>query len=123
MTPPPTGTTQRRPTLDRNEFITATALILFLAFLVGWVVSWLVHRLTQGRSADLGELDRLAGELHEAESQRDEAVAYLRAREAELLNDLAQARAELSATMDGLRAARAETDELRAWVERSTGLN
>jgi uncharacterized membrane-anchored protein YhcB (DUF1043 family) len=91
-----------------------------VAFLAGWTVAWLVHRLTQGRAADLGELDRLAEELHEAETQRDEAVAYLRAREAELLKDLNQARAELDATMDALGAARAETDDLRAWIDKVT---
>ena len=83
-------------------------------------MSWLVHRLTQGRAADLGELDRLAGELHEAETQRDEAVAYLRSREAELLNDLTQTRAELQATMEALGASRAESHELREWIERVT---
>lgn len=83
-------------------------------------MSWLVHRFTQGRAADLGELDRLAGELHDAETQRDEAVAYLRARETELLNDLAQARAELEATMDALGATRAEAHELRTWIEKVT---
>jgi prophage endopeptidase len=106
--------------LDRGEFIIATALVLFVAFLAGWTVSWLVHRLTQGRAADLGELDRLAGELRDAETQRDEAVTYLHAREAELLRELAQARAELAAAMDGLRAARAETEDLRAWIDKVT---
>ncbi len=105
--------------MDRGEFIVATALVLFVAFLAGWAVSWLVHRLTQGRAADPGELDRLAGELHEAETQRDEAVAYLRARESELVREIAQTRAELEATMDGLRAARAENDDLRAWIDRA----
>ena len=83
-------------------------------------MSWLVHRLTQGRAADLSELDRLAGELHEAETQRDQAMAYLRSREAELLNDLTQTRAELQATMEALGAARAEAQELRSWIERVT---
>ena len=106
--------------LDRTEFIVATALVLFLAFIAGWVVSWLVHRLTQGRAADLGELDRLAGELHEAETERDEAVAYLRAREAELLNDLAQSRAELTRRWRACATPAAETEELRAWIERVT---
>ncbi len=106
--------------MDRGEFIVATALVLFGAFLAGWAVSWLVHRLTQGRAADLGELDRLAGELHDAETQRDEAVAYLRVREAELLREIAQTRAELEATMDGLRAARAEAHDLRAWIDKVT---
>lgn len=80
----------------------------------------LVHRLTQGRAADLGELDRLAGELRDAESQRDEALAYLKTREAELLADLAQTRAELAATMEALGGARAETEDLRAWIDKVT---
>ena len=88
--------------------------------MAGWTVSWLVHRLTQGRAADLGELDRLAGELHQAEQQRDEAITYLRARETELLNDLAQCRAEFAAAMEGLRAARADNDELRSLIEEAT---
>jgi hypothetical protein len=106
--------------LDRTEFIVATALVLFLAFATGWAVSWLVNRLTRGRAADLGELDRLAGQLHEAETERDEALAYAKTREGELVRELTQTRAELQAAMDGLGAARAEADELRAWIERVT---
>jgi uncharacterized membrane-anchored protein YhcB (DUF1043 family) len=106
--------------LDRTEFIVATALVLFLAFVAGWTVSWLVHRLTQGRAADLGELDRLAGELHEAETQRDDAVSYLKSREAELIKDLTQTRHELQATMEALGQSRAETEELREWIQKVT---
>jgi hypothetical protein len=80
-----------------------------------------MHRLTQGRAADLCELDRLAGELHEAESRRDEAVDYLRTREAELVKDLTQTRHELQATMEALGEARAETEELRDWIQKVTG--
>ena len=83
-------------------------------------MSWLVHRFTQGRAADLSELDRLAAELHDAEIQRDEALTYLRSREAELLKDLSQARAELQATMEALGAARAEAEELRTWIQEVT---
>ena len=39
-------------------------------------------------------------------------------REAELSNQLAQTEAELSATMEGLREARHEAEEMRAYIER-----
>ena len=60
-------------------------------------------------------------ELHDAEETRDQAITYLQQREAELTNQLAQTEAELSAAMDGLREARREAEELRAWIERSQG--
>ena len=50
---------------------------------------------------------------------RDEAIAYLQTREAELSNQLSQTEAELTAAMDGLRDARQEAEELRAWIERN----
>ncbi|MBM9593352.1 hypothetical protein [Roseitranquillus sediminis] len=104
--------------MDRNEFIVATSAILFIAFLLGWFASWLIHRLTRASEADIGELERMAHALHEAEDIRDQALAYAHAREAELKADLHEARAELAAAMDGLRAARAECEELRDYIER-----
>ena len=56
--------------------------------------------------------------LHEAEETRDQAITYLQQREAELTNQIAQTEAELNAAMDGLRSARGEAEELRAWIER-----
>ena len=105
--------------MDRTEFVAATAVILFVAFVLGWFASWLVHRLTRGSKAEIGELDRMAQALHEAEEARDLALVYCEQREAELGGDLAQTRAELDAAMAGLRAARQEADELRAWIERN----
>ncbi|MCE8421592.1 hypothetical protein LZ190_23575, partial [Rhodovulum sulfidophilum] len=64
------------------------------------------------------EVDRLAQHLHEAEEQRDQALLYLESREAELGAQLAQTEAELRATMDGLREARAESEELRDYIDR-----
>ncbi len=104
--------------MNRTEFIVATAIVLFAAFLLGWFAAWLVHRLTRVTQSDMGELDRMARELHEAEEARDEAMAYHQQREAELTNKLSQAEAELRAAMDGLREARSEAEELRAFVER-----
>ncbi|PRY93593.1 hypothetical protein BCF33_2473 [Hasllibacter halocynthiae] len=104
--------------MNRTEFIVATAIILFVAFALGWFVSWLLNRFTRVTKADIGELDRLAQQVHEAEEQRDEAVAYYQQREAELQSRAQQTEAELRAAMEGLRDARAEASELRAYIER-----
>jgi len=104
--------------LNRSEFIIATAIILFVAFAMGWFTNWLIHRFTRVSKGDIGELERMAQELHEAEETRDQAITYLQQREAELTNQLAQTEAELAAAMDGLRDARHEAEELRAYIEK-----
>ena len=104
--------------MSRTEFIMATAIILFVAFCIGWFAHWLVHRFTRVTQADVSELEKLSQELHEAEETRDQAITYLQQREAELTNQLTQAEAELSAAMEGLREARHEAEELRAYLER-----
>ena len=104
--------------MNRTEFIIATAIILFVAFLLGWFANWLVNRFTRVSKADIGELDKMAQSLHDAEEQRDQAMKYLQQREAEMTNTLTQTEAELRAAMDGLRDARREAEELRAHVER-----
>lgn len=105
--------------MSGNEFIAVTAVILFMAFLVGWFTRWLVTRLTQSTLSDMSEVDTLAEALHEAELERDNVQELLRRREEEHKNELNQVLAELSTTMDGLRDSRRETDELRALVERA----
>ena len=104
--------------MNRIEFIIATAIILFVAFALGWFANWLVHKFIRVSQSDVGELERLAQELHEAEEARDQAITYLQQREAELTNQLSQTEAELSATMDGLREARHEAESLRNELER-----
>ncbi|MEM6759825.1 MAG: hypothetical protein AAF601_10140 [Pseudomonadota bacterium] len=104
--------------MSRTEFIIATAIILFIAFCMGWFANWLVHRFTRVAAGDVAELDRMSQELHEAEETRDQAITYLQQREAELTNQLSQTEAELRAAMDGLRDARHEAEELRAWIDR-----
>lgn len=104
--------------MNRTEFIVATAIILFVAFMLGWFASWLVHRLTRVSQSDISELDNMAQAMHEAEEARDEAIAYVQKREAQMTNQLAQTEAELRAAMDGLRDARQEAEELRGYIER-----
>lgn len=104
--------------MSRSEFIIATAIVLFVAFLVGWFAHWLVHRFARVNQGDFGELDKMAKELHEAEEQRDQTVAAYHEKEAEITNQLNQTTAELGAAMEGLRVARTEAEELRGYIER-----
>jgi len=104
--------------VNRSEFILATAIVLFVAFLLGWFASWLVHRLSRVSQADMNELDQMAQALHDAEEARDQAITYLQQREAELTNQLTQTEAELRAAMEGLREARQEAEELRGYIDR-----
>ena len=104
--------------MNRSEFIIATAIVLFVAFLFGWFAHWLVHRFTRISGDAMGEVDKLAQQLHEAEEQRDEAIAWFQGREAQMQNRLAQTEAELAAAMEGLREARTEAEDLRGYVER-----
>ena len=102
--------------MNRTEFIFVTSVILMVAFALGWFAYWLLHRFTRVSQSDLGELDRIAQALHEAEETRDQAIVYAQQREAELGNQLSQTEAELRAGMDGLRDARHEAEEMRAYI-------
>ena len=104
--------------MNRTEFIVAIALILMIAFILGWFAHWLVNRFVRVKQGEMSELDRMAQELHEAEETRDQAIAYLQQREAEMTNLLAQSEAELNAAMEGLRDARYEAEELRTYIEK-----
>lgn len=103
--------------MNRFEFVFAIAVILFVAFVLGWLAHWLLARFSQVSSADLDEMDALAKALHDAEEMREQAIAYLQQREAELTGQLSQTEAELRAAMDGLREARHEAEELRVYIE------
>lgn len=104
--------------MNRTDFIIATAIILLLAFALGWFSYWLMHRFTRVAGSDMAELDQLAQSLHEAEEMRDQAILYMENREAELQNHITQTEAELRAAMEGLRNARQEAEEMRAYIER-----
>jgi len=104
--------------MNRLEFIVATSIILFVAFGLGWFCYWILHRFSRIGAADMNEVDRLAQSLHEAEESRDQALIYIEQREAELTNQISQAEAELRAAMDGLRDARHEAEDMRAYIDR-----
>jgi prophage endopeptidase len=104
--------------MNRTEFIITATIILFGAYMLGWFTHWLLHRFTRVAGGDMGEIDRLAQSLHDAEETRDQALIYMETREAELLNQLGQTEAELRAAMEGLRDARHEAEEMRSYIER-----
>lgn len=104
--------------MNRTELIIATAIILFVAFGLGWFACWFVHRLSRVTKAEMDDLEKMARDLHEAEETRDAAITFLESRESELTNRLSQTKAELRAAMEGLRDARAEAEDLRAYIER-----
>ncbi|MFN3527118.1 MAG: hypothetical protein ACK4YU_13590 [Paracoccus sp. (in: a-proteobacteria)] len=104
--------------MNRSEFIAATAVILFSAFLLGWFACWLLHRLTRPGRAEVSELEHIAHSLQEAETARDEALARLTERETAFAGRIAGSEAELRAAMEGLRDARTEVEELRDYIEK-----
>lgn len=97
--------------MNRTEFVTVTAIILFGVFVLGWFASWLIGRLTRPSQADLSDLNR---KLHDTERERDKAISLLKEREARLTS----AEAELESAMEGLRESRTEIEELRDYIER-----
>jgi prophage endopeptidase len=109
--------------MNRMQLTIATAVVLLVAFALGWFAYWLLHRFTRVAGGDVAEMDRLAQALHEAEESRDQALLYLEQREAELMGQLSEAEAEQKAAMEGLRDARAEADEMRRYIERMQAPN
>ena len=104
--------------MNRTEFVIATAIILLVAFAMGWFTHWLLHRFARVAGGDMAEMDRLAQSLHEAEELRDQALAYLEQREARADEPDHPDRGRVAAAMDGLRDARHEAEEMRAYIER-----
>lgn len=96
--------------MNREEFIISAAIVLFLAFLLGWLSRWLLQRLNMVSEKDLKDLNKISAALLEAE----EAIEKAKIRESELNKKISQLEAELKAAMDGLRAARLETEELKS---------
>jgi len=106
--------------MDKTSIIIGMSVILFATFLLGWAAHWLFHRFNRVNTSNVAELDGMASALHDAEETRDEAIAYMQQREAELTGQLGQTEAELRAAMDGLGDARREVAELRFYIEENS---
>lgn len=107
--------------MNRTEFIVATAIILFAAFIFGWLASWLVLRLSRVTPAQIDELEKMAQQLHEAEQERNQAIKALELREAQLLIDLGKAQNDLQLAKAQFRESQTEIEELREYIDRQLG--
>ena len=96
--------------MNREEFIISAAIVLFFAFLLGWLSRWLLQRLNMVSEKDLNELNKISAALLEAEQNNEQS----RNRQLELNKKISQLEAELAAAMDGLRSARLEIEDLRS---------
>ena len=96
--------------MNREEFIVSAAIVLFLTFLLGWLSRWLIQRLNMVSEKDLKDLNKISTALLEAEQNNEKA----KNREIDLNKKILQLEAELEAAMDGLRAARLETEDLKS---------
>ena len=103
--------------MNREEFIISAAILLFLSFLLGWLSRWLLQRLNVVSEKDLKDLNKISAALLEAEEGNEKA----KSRELELNKKVSQLEAELKAAMDGLRAARLETEELKSSLMEKKG--
>ncbi|MTH77654.1 hypothetical protein [Paracoccus aestuariivivens] len=107
--------------MNRNEFIIATAIILFTAFILGWLVSWLVLRLSRVTPTQMDELDDMAQKLHEADEERHRAIRVLELREAQLIEELGRTKNELLLAKGNIKESQAEIEELREYIDRQLG--
>lgn len=96
--------------MNREEFIISAAIVLFFAFLLGWLSRWLLQRFNMVSEKDLNELNKISAALLEAEQNNEQS----RNRQLELNKKISQLEAELAAAMDGLRSARLEMEDLRS---------
>ncbi len=96
--------------MNREEFIVSAAIVLFLTFLLGWLSRWLIQRLNMVSEKDLKDLNKISTALLDAEQDNEKA----KNREIDLNKKILQLEAELEAAMDGLRAARLETEDLKS---------
>ena len=104
--------------MGQLELTLVVALAFFLCFLIGWVLSRITTRISHVNGLDEKGMSDLTDTLLETEEERDNTIAYVQNREKELVNQLGQVKAELSAAMDGLGAARREVSELKDKLKR-----
>lgn len=102
--------------MDRNDVIFATAILLFGSYCIGFLSHWIINRLSHVSKSDLGELDKMADTLHRSEEARDKLALHQETVEARLRGRISQTEAELKAAMEGLRDARSDAEELRAFI-------
>ena len=72
--------------MNREEFIISAAIVLFLAFLLGWLSRWLLQRLNMVSEKDLKDLNKISTALLEAEEANEKAKSRAPFWKKEVLN-------------------------------------
>ena len=99
--------------MSQFDLIIFTSIVLFVTFCLGWLAHLLIAKLGHKFEKNQTGEHAIAVAFHKSEAENANIVDKLKERDAELTNKLAQAQAELSATMDGLHNARIEIENLR----------
>ena len=99
--------------MSQFDLIIFTSIVLFVTFCLGWLAHLLIAKLGHKFEKNQTGEHAIAVAFHKSETEHANIVDKLKERDAELTNKLAQAKAELSATMDGLHNARIEIESLR----------
>ena len=99
--------------MSQFDLIIFTSVVLFVTFCSGWFAHLLIAKLVHKSDTNQTGGQGMAEAFHKSETEHANIVDKLKERDAELTNKLAQAQAELSATMDGLHNARIEIENLR----------
>lgn len=132
--------------LSGTQLATAITGVLVLAVIIGWILHWLWMRLSNAATSDTARISEMINRLHEADRAREVAEegkelaenllasreaemenrmlamqtrldGAVEGREAELLREMREAKADSEAAMGGLRNARARIMELEAEIE------
>ncbi len=100
--------------MNRTDLTLIIVASIVIALVIGWSARWLFDRLNRvPHGADENGQDPLEA----AERARDSAEAELTRIQNEYASEYNQLKAELEATMDGLRSARQRADAAEAELE------
>ena len=63
--------------MNQTEITAIVTVSLLAAFALGWFAYWVLHRFSRVQGGDMGEVENLAQQLHEAEETRraDHAIS------------------------------------------------
>jgi hypothetical protein len=104
--------------MNRTDLTLIIVSAIVIALVLGWSARWLFDRLNRlPRSADDAEEDPLEA----ARTAQHQAEAELARIQVEYASEYNQLKAELAATMDGLRVARLRADAAEAALEAGAG--
>ena len=104
--------------MNRTDLTLIIVSSIVIALVLGWSARWLFDRLNRvPHGADDDGLDPIEA----AETARDKAEAELSRIQLEYASEYNQLKAELEATMDGLRSARQRADAAEAELEAYKG--